>query len=131
RIVLCWLKMDGGSLKQFVSNRVGEILETSKLEEWNWIPTAENVADEATRDNKPVSWDKDSRWLNGPSFLKEDESLWPKEIELKKLPDIPVDLLEVRKEFVLSIRSYMENLPSTPHPMSEHPPLILATAQPT
>ncbi|CAG7818892.1 unnamed protein product, partial [Allacma fusca] len=44
RIVLCWIRSDARKFKQFVSNRVGEILEESEVEQWKWVPTAENDA---------------------------------------------------------------------------------------
>ncbi|CAG7701870.1 unnamed protein product [Allacma fusca] len=48
RIVLCWIRSDARKFKQFVS-RFGEILEESEVEQWKWVPTAENVAYDATK----------------------------------------------------------------------------------
>ena len=61
----------------FVANRIGEILENTKLGEWNHIPGAQNPADFGTRGmraNKIAS----SVWLNRPAWLVENEAHWPK-----------------------------------------------------
>jgi len=49
RIVLHWISSDAKNYKQFVANRVGEILEATDPSQWRWVPTALNVADDATR----------------------------------------------------------------------------------
>jgi len=65
--------------KQFVSRRVGEILETTEVENWRWVPTANNAADDSTRDNKPAELHSTSRWLCCPIFLKDPCEKWPQE----------------------------------------------------
>ncbi|KAL0831974.1 hypothetical protein ABMA28_001474 [Loxostege sticticalis] len=47
--VLGWLRSDARNYKPFVAHRVGEILENTVLDEWHWVPTEHNVADDATR----------------------------------------------------------------------------------
>jgi len=79
RTVLCWIRSDVRKYKQFVAHRVGEILETTEVGSWRWIPTTANVADDATRDVKPAELNSTSRWLLGPSFLHHPEHEWPKE----------------------------------------------------
>lgn len=74
--VLCWIKADARRFKPFVAHRVGEILELTNLNDWNWISTTENVADEATRSSKPCSFDKNSRWYSGPKFLHQPFVEW-------------------------------------------------------
>ena len=102
RTVLCWIRSDARRYKQFVSHRVGEILEASEVSEWHWIPTALNVADDATRDIKPVELHTNSRWLKGPPFLLEPKDSWPKE-EIESKPTVQPDTyveLELKREFV-------------------------------
>ncbi|XP_075162768.1 uncharacterized protein LOC142235399 [Haematobia irritans] len=61
-----------------IALRVGEILESSDLHEWFWIPGKLNVADEATKWAKRPDLTEQSRWFNGPPFLLKSECEWPK-----------------------------------------------------
>jgi len=77
--VINWLNSDARNFQTFVANRVGEIEEITNGNQWHWIPSDENVADEATRDNEPCDFTPSSRWYNGPDFLKLPLEQWPKE----------------------------------------------------
>ncbi|XP_059048555.1 uncharacterized protein LOC131843818 [Achroia grisella] len=52
--------------------------DTTKKNEWRWVPTHENVADDATR-GIPSEFGPQHRWFNGPSFLHQPENEWPRE----------------------------------------------------
>lgn len=75
--VLDWLKSDSRKYRQYVAFRIGEILSKSSIEEWKWVPTKLNVADEATKWGKGPSSDPESRWYKGPAFLCSTEEYWP------------------------------------------------------
>lgn len=77
KTVLCWLRGDPKRFRQFVALRIGEILESTKLDEWRWIPTKENVADDATKWQSVPDVGPKSRWFNGPEFLLMPEISWP------------------------------------------------------
>ncbi|XP_055589595.1 uncharacterized protein LOC129741828 [Uranotaenia lowii] len=77
RDVLCWIRSDHRRYSNYVGHRVSEILDSTLMSEWRWIPTDENVADEGTKYQRSPELKNDSRWLNGPEFLKEDEPTWP------------------------------------------------------
>ncbi|XP_062713763.1 uncharacterized protein LOC115256765 [Aedes albopictus] len=79
KTVQSWLRSDQRKYRQFVAFRVSEILSETSLEEWRWVPTRSNVADEATKWGKGPSFHSDSRWFTGPEFLYEDESGWPEQ----------------------------------------------------
>ena len=64
--------------KSFVANRLGEIQDESKINEWRWVLSRENPADNATR-FVPDAISNNSRWFYGPNFLKLAESHWPKQ----------------------------------------------------
>lgn len=75
--VLYWIRSDARKFKQFVALRIGEILENSNVEEWRWIPSAENVADEGTKWSKDINFSSNQRWFRGPEFLWMEENDWP------------------------------------------------------
>ncbi|XP_055590346.1 uncharacterized protein LOC129742471 [Uranotaenia lowii] len=77
RDVLCWLRSDHRRYSHYVGHRVSEILETTQVGDWKWVPTEENVADEATKWQRLPDLNSECRWLNGPEFLREDEAAWP------------------------------------------------------
>ncbi|XP_075158172.1 uncharacterized protein LOC142231449 [Haematobia irritans] len=75
--VLSWLNADPKKYKQFVMHRIGEVLENSKPFEWRYIPTKNNVADDATKWSNNYKFDMKHRWFRGPPFLYMDELSWP------------------------------------------------------
>ncbi|XP_062533253.1 uncharacterized protein LOC134202221 [Armigeres subalbatus] len=77
RTVLSWINSDARKYRQYVAVRIGEILEESQPEEWRWIPTKLNVADEATKWGKGPTLSSNSRWFSGPDFLLQAENEWP------------------------------------------------------
>jgi hypothetical protein len=76
--VLSWIASDHRKYRQFVANRVSEILDSTSILDWHWVPSKSNVADEATKRQKQLDMSINSRWFQGPAFLKLDPSEWPK-----------------------------------------------------
>ncbi|XP_063369345.1 uncharacterized protein LOC134662643 [Cydia amplana] len=73
-VVHGWMRSDK-LLPPFVSNRVEEIIKNQMGAELYYINTKMNPADVATR---PDRWSQSKElWFNGPTFLKEDETMWP------------------------------------------------------
>nr|XP_036678396.1 uncharacterized protein LOC118879593 [Drosophila suzukii] len=90
KTVLRWIGSTHRRYKQFVGNRVAEILESSKVSQWRWVPTADNAADDATRSQNKADLSPESRWLSGPAFLRQPSSGWPAPEEgTKRVPDAP------------------------------------------
>ncbi|XP_055628587.1 uncharacterized protein LOC129770031 [Toxorhynchites rutilus septentrionalis] len=75
--VLCWLNSDHRRYSQFVAFRVSELLESSDVREWNWIPSKQNVADEGTKWKTNPDLSASSRWFRGPEFLWKSTEHWP------------------------------------------------------
>jgi hypothetical protein len=75
--VLAWIGSDHRRYKQFVANRISEILDTTQIKDWKWIPSRKNVADEATKRPKIIDVGPGGRWFAGPEFLKLHEADWP------------------------------------------------------
>lgn len=74
--VLCWLASDHRRYSTYVAHRVGEILENSTIDEWHWIPTIFNVADEGTKWSNLNAETTFTNWFNGPRFLQNPEDKW-------------------------------------------------------
>ncbi|XP_053691781.1 uncharacterized protein LOC128740267 [Sabethes cyaneus] len=75
--VLCWIRSDHRRFSQFVAFRISEILETTDVVEWRWVPTKHNVADEGTKWKRAPDLASNSRWFRGPEFLRHKEEDWP------------------------------------------------------
>ncbi|XP_058840554.1 uncharacterized protein LOC131696047 [Topomyia yanbarensis] len=75
--VLSWLRADPRKYRPYVAFRIAEILDETKFDEWQWVPTRMNIADEATKWGGGPSFDPGSRWFCGPDFLLLPESEWP------------------------------------------------------
>ncbi|XP_021966107.1 uncharacterized protein LOC110861310 [Folsomia candida] len=96
---LAWIRRDD-IWGKFVGNRVREILTLSKEEEWRHIPGTLNPADLPSRGCSPAQL-RDSRWWEGPHWLKLDEESWPiekfttneEEVMSEKLKSVTVNLL--------------------------------------
>lgn len=82
-VVLSWIKTDPRTFKTFVAHRLAEIEDLTKPQEWRWVPTAQNPADDATRD-VPRDFNELHRWFTGPAFLREEEVSWPTPRSFKK-----------------------------------------------
>lgn len=79
--VIFWIKNDNQKFKQYVANRISQIQEITNINWWHWINTAVNVADEGTKWTKTPVICPESRWLQGPEFLKLPKYKWPEENE--------------------------------------------------
>ena len=72
---------------------MGEIFEMTSPEHWNYVPSASNPADDASRGLDPSEFKVDHRWFSGPSFLRGSDN-WPK---LPSLPQIEESDPEIRE----------------------------------
>ena len=69
QVVLGYIKNDARRFHVFVANRVQQIRENSTPDQWKYIETNENPADESSRGLSPQYLVNNSRWLRGPPFL--------------------------------------------------------------
>ena len=88
--VLYMIRNSAKRFPVFVSNRLAQIEDRSTSSQWRFVPSSENPADDGTRPSCSVN-----RWLTGPSFLQEPESLWPQPPH--SLPDLPAEFKIVKR----------------------------------
>ncbi len=67
--VLYWLNDDAQRFQAFVHNKLQLIRRRTPLEDWHYVPTAENPADLATRGISPRRLAASTLWATGPRFL--------------------------------------------------------------
>lgn len=79
RTVLAWIRAEDRRFPHHVTRRVGEIIDNTNQSSWRWVPTQQNVADDATRITGTINYEPTGRWYGGPSFLRSPELDWPTE----------------------------------------------------
>ena len=77
KTAICWIK-GSKEWKQFVQNRVNEILSLTEESMWNHCPGTENPADIGSRGEFASKLKVNKLRRRGPSWLSEPTSSWPK-----------------------------------------------------
>ncbi|UYV62047.1 hypothetical protein LAZ67_1007617 [Cordylochernes scorpioides] len=72
---LSWIKREI-EWRVFVRNRVREIQATTNLNDWRFVPSQLNPADLLSRGCPPSQFVQ-SRWWEGPKWLKKPKEFWP------------------------------------------------------
>ncbi len=81
-IVLNWLDGSPKRFKTYVGNRVSTIVDLIPPDKWRHVAGTENPADCASRGLYPSELLNHSLWWDGPVWLKESSSSWPKKFPL-------------------------------------------------
>ena len=80
--VLRYIANEDKRFQTFVANRVTAIREQSLPNQWRYVETAINPADDASRGMTIDAITGNCRWLKGPDFLWQSEEHWPKPLDL-------------------------------------------------
>ena len=78
-VVLHWIYNINNRRKTYFANRLHKIRHHTAINEWKYVPTKHNPADEGTRGNKTTEL-KYSQWMKVPAFFKLPSHLWPRTI---------------------------------------------------
>ena len=103
--VLWWISRRSRSLKTFVANRVAKIQQVSNAPQWRYVSTKENPSDLSTRGMKIDDLATSKLWWEGPSFLTEDQSTWPKNIA-----EQPTDIAKAEEKSTNSMNFLVREL---------------------
>ena len=77
KIAFYWIAQKYKDWKPWVQNRVNRINEVETV--WKHVPGSVNPADIATREINLLNTSVKDEWFNGPQFLHNSESEWPKQ----------------------------------------------------
>ncbi|KAI2646455.1 Polyprotein P3 [Labeo rohita] len=77
--VLTWLTSSSCRYKVFVGTRVAEIQEMTTSAVWRYVRSLDNPADDITRGKSLRDLSEESRWSQGPTFLKLPPDSWPEQ----------------------------------------------------
>ncbi|XP_075162907.1 uncharacterized protein LOC142235542 [Haematobia irritans] len=77
-IVLGWLSKPPWTWETYIANRTSQIHELVPGSNWRHVPTQDNPADLGTRGCRPQDLTPNSLWFNGPKWLTQPHSTWPK-----------------------------------------------------
>lgn len=75
--VLQWIQSSSCHYKVFVGTRICEIQELTSPEQWKYVPSDLNPADDITGGKTLVDLIGSSHWSQGPYFLAQAEDSWP------------------------------------------------------
>ena len=69
KTVIFWINSEARQYRSFVMHQIAEILANSNENEWRWVPSTLNPADDGTRPSDNPVADSNARWIVGPLFL--------------------------------------------------------------
>lgn len=112
KVVLGYIGNETKRFYTYVRNRVDRIRKSSSPEQWGYVPTAQNPADEPTRSISAGSL-QESKWLNGPSgsFSRQAEESY-QEFPLVD-PDVDKEIRTLKTDLV-------DHVAEKTRPLSDH-----------
>lgn len=90
-VVLTWLQSEC-RYKVCVASHITEVLDLTSPDQWRYVETRHNPADDITRGKRLMELTKLSRWNRGPEFLAMPSNQWP-----VYLPNIQGPVKDIRK----------------------------------
>ncbi len=122
--VLNWIQSDSCRFKVFVGMRVAEIQELTDNQDWHYVDSSNNPADDITRGKTLSELTGENRWTKGPSFLWLSPENW------QSTPTIPrrEESDELRKP-VSCLNTVTSPSPPDPKEFLRFTDLVKATAE--
>ena len=69
KVILGYISNDARRFHIFVANRVQQIRDQNEIEQWNYVSTRDNPADNVSREISASALVNNSSWFNGQEFL--------------------------------------------------------------
>ena len=115
KVVLGYIGNDARRFHVFVANRVQQIRENTSPDQWKYVETENNPADDASRGLSAQQLNESCRWLKGPEFLWQPElpstvvERWiptPNDPEVKKVKSFATQATTARLPSLVSRLEY-------------------------
>ncbi|KAL0153188.1 hypothetical protein M9458_051515 [Cirrhinus mrigala] len=118
--VLKYIENQNTRFKTFVANRLAVIQESTTANQWRYVNTTLNPADNASRGMRAEVFIRCESWIQGPSYLLKDENEWPKrpddtgkvandDVEVKKSASVNVAVVDKSVDTVNLLINYYSN----------------------
>ncbi len=78
-VVLQYIRSEDGRFRTFVANRIATIHSATQPNQWHYVDTSSNPADDLSRGMSALELKKSMRWLEGARFILMAEEDWPEE----------------------------------------------------
>ncbi|XP_032434156.1 uncharacterized protein LOC116729604 [Xiphophorus hellerii] len=101
--VLGAIQRESYGFQSFFANRIGEIQSNTRIQDWWWIPGNQNIADIITRGASPQDLDIDSKWQQGPAFLKSPVEKWPIKSSKQLAIDAKGSIIKLQKKAFIAV----------------------------
>lgn len=75
--VLHWIRSESCRYNVFVGTRVAEIQSLTDVNNWRYVDSVNNPADDVTWGKTLKELSRPHRWHQGPDFLRHTEDHWP------------------------------------------------------
>ena len=108
--VLQYIKNQSRRFHTFVANRLSIIHELSTPYQWRHVPSELSPADEVSRGITVRDMINNSKWLNGPMFLRKNEESWPSD-----LTNVQNQLSDDDPELKPDVQSHSQTLSHRPN----------------
>ncbi|KAK3727738.1 hypothetical protein QZH41_005197 [Actinostola sp. cb2023] len=102
KVVKGYIQNDARRFHTYVANRVQQIRDHTRPEQWLYVESKNNPADDASRGLSARELLQSSRWLNGPQFLWQPRENWIDFETPNEVTALSPDDKEVRKTTTLS-----------------------------
>ena len=103
-VVKAYIQNEARRFHTFVANRVQQIREHTSPDQWVYVASEDNPADDASRGLSVKQLTQNSRWIHGPRFLWEPRETWSMPEKGEVTPLSPDDK-EVKRVCALSSTS--------------------------
>lgn len=98
--VLKYIRNDSARFHTFVANRLAVIKDGSQQNQWRYVDSNRNPADDASRGHQT------DKWLRGPKLMSGDEHMWP----LERCSSVaPLDSLEIKAHVTTDMSEAEDN----------------------